>query len=318
MTTKPLSEFYNQQLQSAEAVDGKRGIEDFTMTLSNAGEMGAKRGIKVLSLFVPAQLAKLHLSFDPFTSTCTIRTVNIFGFRFDSPVYHDCHSLVIDGTVVPVALEAITSTVFERENREWRALGVLDRPDERDHHQLGGMDAILRSQGTFSIVPHSLSDATEHVALQISRNLCQYYAADTDITTDYKAALNTTGNIVSIATGNELAPGVLTDHPIVTNGSSISVQVGNWKHEWQEEHHPGLAAIFLRPLAGKRLELVVWGVDEKALETSARLMPMLTGGGQPDFVVTDQTMMWKGLEGTLALGFFDRDWKVSQNSYLAV
>jgi hypothetical protein len=318
MTTKPLSEFYNQQLQSSEAVHAKRAIRNFTMTLSNAGEMGTKNGIEVLSLVIPAKLAKLHFSFHPFTFACTIQTSNIFGFRLNSSIYNDCRSFVVDGDEVPLDSETLASTIFESKDGRWQPFGLSDRPDERYSHQLGGMDAILRSKGTFSIVLHSLSEGMEHTALQISRNLCQYYAADTDITRHYKTALNTTGNIISIAIGEDLPSGVLPDHPIALGSSSISIQVGDRTYEWSNEQNSGLAALFLRPLAGKRLELVVWGVDEMALQTSARPMPMLTGGGQPDFVITQQTMMWKGIEGTLALGFFDRDWNVSQNSYLAV
>jgi hypothetical protein len=34
----------------------------------------------------------------------------------------------------------------------------------------------------------------------------------------------------------------------------------------------------------------------------------------PDFVVTDSTMLWEGVEGTLAMGFLDENWQASSNA----
>jgi hypothetical protein len=37
----------------------------------------------------------------------------------------------------------------------------------------------------------------------------------------------------------------------------------------------------------------------------------------PDFVIADSTMLWKGIEGTLAMGFFDEHWSVSLNAFFS-
>jgi len=87
-------------------------------------------------------------------------------------------------------------------------------------------------------------------------------------------------------------------------------------HEYRDRGQ-GLAAIFLRPLPDERLELVVWGVDEASLRIVSRLVPTLTGAGVPDFVIADSTMLWKGIEGTLAMGFFDEHWNVSLNAFFS-
>jgi hypothetical protein len=76
----------------------------------------------------------------------------------------------------------------------------------------------------------------------------------------------------------------------------------------------GLAAVFLRPVPPRRLELVVWGADEASLAVAARLVPMLTGVGQPDFVVLDRRMLAKGVDAVLAMGFLDTAWEVSAGS----
>ena len=79
----------------------------------------------------------------------------------------------------------------------------------------------------------------------------------------------------------------------------------------------GMGAIFLRPLPGERLELVVWGFDKQGLRQAARLVPMLTGVGQPDFVVVSRKCTSKGAAGVLAMGSFDNFWKVSEGSFFS-
>jgi hypothetical protein len=41
---------------------------------------------------------------------------------------------------------------------------------------------------------------------------------------------------------------------------------------------------------------------------------MLTGVGQPDFVVFGESAKWRGIEGVLAMGFFDWKWHVTASS----
>jgi hypothetical protein len=41
---------------------------------------------------------------------------------------------------------------------------------------------------------------------------------------------------------------------------------------------------------------------------------MLTGVGQPDFVVFGESAKWRGIEGALAMGFFDWTWEVTGSS----
>jgi hypothetical protein len=43
---------------------------------------------------------------------------------------------------------------------------------------------------------------------------------------------------------------------------------------------------------------------------------MVTGVGQPDFVVLGESAKWKGIEGALAMGFFDSTWEVTPSSVI--
>lgn len=63
--------------------------------------------------------------------------------------------------------------------------------------------------------------------------------------------------------------------------------------------------------------MVVWGFDKRGLRTAARLVPMLSGVGQPDFIVVGNESTWKGHAGIVAMGFLDYAWNVSQASYLS-
>ena len=81
-------------------------------------------------------------------------------------------------------------------------------------------------------------------------------------------------------------------------------------------YEPGMAAIFLRPLPNESVELVIWGIDKLGLQTGARLVPMLTGVGQPDFLVIGDASRWKGIAGVIAGGFFDYQWNISSGSYV--
>lgn len=316
MTTQPLSDFFNEHLDIANGAERtfSKKPSDFTLAVANAGEMGSKNGVRVLKMRVPGRLSKIHFTYEASSLKCDFDTVNVLAFRLQPGLYAACDRFVVDGEKFARTADGRGMT-FTRDRDSWNAdTRAPSGPDEERSHELGGMDAILRSLGAFSVVSHS--SGIDHVALQISRNLCQYYAADTVVGMNFSEALNTTGNIITVAIGSDLPRNPFGQPDIAVDKHGASIISNGEEYHWSAERHSGLAAIFLRPLSGRRLELVVWGVDAKALETSARLVPLLTGGGQPDFIVTDSTMLWKGVEGTLALGFFDWEWKVSGNSYI--
>jgi hypothetical protein len=106
-------------------------------------------------------------------------------------------------------------------------------------------------------------------------------------------------------------------HAIIIHQDRIVVENAQGSKRTYRLRKDGLAAIYLRPLPNERLELIVWGVDAASLKVAARLVPMMTGVGVPDFVIADSKMLWKGIEGTLAMGFLDENWNVSSNAILS-
>lgn len=176
------------------------------------------------------------------------------------------------------------------------------------------MDAILRTRGSFLILAPSPSVSA--AASQIARNLFQYFGADSKIVECQRVPPSQIGNVISLLIG----PTVSFPRPILPfvrflpTGISLLDALG-YEHSYEFEE--GLGMVFLRPLVGERLEMVVWGFDEAGLHQASRLLPMLTGVGQPDFVILSKKCSWKGAAGVLAMGFFDHKWRVSRASFLS-
>lgn len=177
------------------------------------------------------------------------------------------------------------------------------------------MDAVLRTSDGLHIVRSSRSPAVAKIALQISRNFHQYFGADTEIIDSPTSYTPAYSNVVRVATGIDLSDSFIHHFPIEVISHNVITVRGD-DGLTTKYNSPGLGAIFLRPLKYEQVELVVWGADEEGLEIAARLVPMLTGVGQPDFVVADRRMLWGGAGEVLAMGHFDHLWNVTRGSFL--
>lgn len=156
------------------------------------------------------------------------------------------------------------------------------------------------------------------MALDISRNLFQYFAADTEIFTDPSKFTATDGNLIVLGFPNEIGinvPQLGREFPIAKLGNDIMITDARGRRRTYPVE-PGMGLIYLHPLPDERLALVIWGTDEEGLRTAARLLPLRTGVGQPNFVVGGREMGWSGVAGVKAIGMFDSLWQVSRTSYL--
>ena len=190
----------------------------------------------------------------------------------------------------------------------WKSLS------QRYGSQLGALDAIMRTKGPLLV--QNLGINTLRTAIQISRNIYQYYAADCPIIESIDIDDISLSNVISIFQGVKIVPRSPPTYPIAIDavkGICVRDAMG------QQKCYPftaGIGALWLQPLPNERLQLVVWGYDEVGLRYASRLVPMLTGVGQPDFIVAGPECSWKGAAGVLAAGFFDYSWNVSVGSYL--
>lgn len=125
------------------------------------------------------------------------------------------------------------------------------------------------------------------------------------------------GNVISLALGTEFPRCIRPAFPIdLVENEGLALRKHNDTStifKLQE----GLGAIFLRPMPNERLELVIWGFDRLGLRLAARLLPMLTGVGQPEFSVVSKRNAWEGAAGVLAMGFFDSFWNISNSSFVS-
>ena len=152
--------------------------------------------------------------------------------------------------------------------------------------------------------------------MQITRNLFQYYAADATIVEQKVRTPDEFGNVIRVLFGPEPRLSPLNGYPIsFEHGFGISVRDAHGRKVFYG-FEKGLGAIFLRPMSAERLELVVWGFDQTGLRQAARLVPMLTGVGQADFVIVSKRCLSTGAQGVLAMGFLDHDWNVTSVAYL--
>ena len=174
------------------------------------------------------------------------------------------------------------------------------------------MDALFRTGNTLQIVSHS--EKARHTAIQISRNLCQYLGADTEVLDSGTGPSKPYSNVISVVVSSN-PPASHLKHSALNVDSSNGISIRTTDGQKRYSGSAGLGAIFLRPLPLGAVELVVWGFDADGLDVAARLVPMLPGVGQPDFVVADRRMLWQGVGGVLAMGSFDHLWNATENSY---
>ncbi|EOD42877.1 hypothetical protein UCRNP2_10410 [Neofusicoccum parvum UCRNP2] len=313
MTTDPLRDFYREHIPNGIAVT--KTLKRFTIVVATPGDMGSKGGITVTQLETPGRYGRIEVSIDPRDEeTCiyTVQTKNILSFRI-SP--HECQSAKVIVQRQNMTSPAATFTITETTTVTWTDHMWEQNAGSqsmRRGKQLGAMDAILRSNGTFAVNAHGAS--TADIALQISRNLYTYFSADAVIN-----GAAGTGNTITVAVGAQLPASQMDGFPIqVTDSGTLSVQTPLGE-EYIFGEEEDVAAIFLRPgtTGAESLELVVWGSTAESAGLAARLVPTLTGVSQPDFVVLEKSSRWKGAEGAVAMGFFDERWSVASTSFFA-
>ncbi|KAF2084762.1 hypothetical protein K490DRAFT_75704 [Saccharata proteae CBS 121410] len=298
MTTDSLKDFYRRHVPQGNAT--AKSLQRFTIVVANPGDMGSKGGITVTQLETPDQYGRMDTS-------------NILSFRI-SPRICSATKVVVDGEAftqgeitVDSEYALFTLTTEGSWNVSNSSHAVTQKPvGIRTGRQLGAMDAILRSHGKFSIM-HTNKD-TFPTALQISRNLYQYFSADSRIQEMSAMPVKSeAGNSIVVAVG-------------VTRAGTLEITDSSGRRK-EYNTDSNVAAIFLRPASDgsggeERLELVVWAATAETLALVARLVPTITGVGQPDFVVLEPSSQWKGVEGAVAMGFFDHMWQVTATSFL--
>lgn len=321
MTTAPMVAFYLHHLTAPRSKISAPSM--FTFVAPNSDDMGSKYGISIDQLSIPDRLGRVQVAISVHGSLVRwhLRTENIHRLHFthDTAIVNRPDEILLDDLPHPFNISQhqeensfvkSDSNIWGREvAHDWRNL------DQRYGRQRGALDSILRSRGAFEIV--YCSDRTLAIAVQASRNFLQYYGADTNIVpfSMYENALGKEGNVITICLGTSIPEAQLPRFPIQLLGQHILLTRKD-SGTTQVPLVAGMGGVWLRPLPGERLELLIWGYDEVGLRQAARLIPTLTGAGQPDFVILGDSARWKGHAGASAMGFFDYKWRISSASYL--
>lgn len=338
LTTPPLLRFYEENIISPRRL---KIPLIFTISIPSSGDIGSIYGIHVDQLQSPDLNGQIKVIRDLESGVWHLQTQNICRFHISaSPRLEMPNALVLDNIDQSFIVDP------GRCEETWYLKTALDRwiestettwknIQQRYGRQMGAMDAILRSSGTFTI--YICSPGVEHTALQISRNLFQYLAADSQIIKECgprDSIHRGAGNAIILAIGDDLPPSRNRAFPIRAHRGSLILSKGCIHHGFDSATHnepsrqshlhgfeyiyeDDLGALFLRPLEDERLELIVWAADLSGLEQAARLVPTLTGVGQPDFLVLSHSCRWKGHGGLYAAGHFNKFWQISSGSYIS-
>ncbi|KAK2749210.1 hypothetical protein FQN57_006825 [Myotisia sp. PD_48] len=324
LTTPFLTQFYHHY----SSLDRETDIlpSQFSFVIPPSSVMGSKGGICVDQLNSPDQSGYIHVTRDPISGTWVLETRNIHRFHLIPAAIRTAvpSHLIVDGTKnkFPVSVSNAHMTWYTQlqpmdwevtRNTSWHGIR------ERYGRQIGP-NAILRTIGSLNAV--SSSNETAKLALQTCHILFQYFAADCAMFSPSSALPNPRsaaiasgmGNVITLLLGKRVNDFSLFNFPVLLRQDSLVLQTRKGEHRYEFE--AGLGIIFIQPLRDERLEMVIWGFDLDGLRQAARLIPTLTGVGQPDFVIVNRHTPWKGQGALYAAGFFDYSWNISYASYV--
>jgi len=317
LTTDVLQGFYRKYL--GRPANTSTNLDRFTLVVANPGDTGFKEGIKVTQLLDPGRYGSVAVSLDQSSCSYVLKTSNILEIEVQAlrclPTV-----LSVDGSQTTIGSRSVNSTFHVKKAADgiWQVGDAAEGIGDRKGRQLGGLLAILRTHGNF-VVRYNNRDTYDQ-ALQVSQNLHQYFSADTLLVSDDEYIDNHSGNLITVATGDAPKASAMPNFPIrpgSTGELRIRVPHGQDRLYQEEDGGSGLGAIYLRPLSKERLELVIWGADSDGTARAARLLPLITGVGQPDFVVLGEASSWKGVDGAVATGFLDHEWNVTKTSFFS-
>lgn len=316
MATNALQAFYHQHLSMT--ANTKPPPMTFSAVFPSTDDMGSLWGIVVDQLESPDLFGRVDVSRNGKTWQLSTTNIHRLHFDFASSQIDPPKFILIDGSDAAQVGKSDPSlaTFVKLRNGSWKpeANGKWKNLQQRFGRQRGALDAIMRTVASFTI--RMCSKNSFDIALQISRNLYQYYHADSAISSCSSQDVNQAGNLVTLAIGKDLPVGELDAFPISILTTRIELRRSDRSRTKVVPMEAGLGAIFLRPLRDERLELVVWGSDESGLKQAARLVPTLTGVGQADFVILSKRAAWQGHAGAIAMGFFDFEWRISEGSFV--
>ncbi|KAL8872627.1 MAG: hypothetical protein Q9174_001767 [Haloplaca sp. 1 TL-2023] len=309
MTTPSLVAFYNHVLE--RDIPECSASRPFTVVIANPSTLASRRGIFVDQLTSPDICGRITGILDPEADIWHLQTLNIHRLHFSAIHGGWIRShFTIDGSSLKLAehVPIAHQWLVHLADGSWEIYSD-DKfiSIERYGLQFGGLNAMLDTRGPFVISSSNLSIS---LTVQVSRNLFQYYGADAElILTDQGEAEDedqdeevTGGNKITLLLGSvDMTPRTPGQKfPIgIDKQRGLSIQDARGR-SLSYGFQDGLGVIFLRPSKQDRLEVVIWGSDPEGLRMATRLVSMLTGVGQPDFMVVGKDCARSGAGAVVA------------------
>ncbi|GAB7365398.1 hypothetical protein MBLNU230_g6476t1 [Neophaeotheca triangularis] len=325
MTTPTLTGFFHAHLDPER---GPNRPDNFTLVTASSANTGTKNGFRILHLLDPSKLGRITVSIDPNSQTCHLHpNPNILAFEIHPNAPCERYNINDDHPTASPIPTSEPQIFFRSSDGSFKPRNPGDPAlPTRRLGQLGPVDGILGSRGPIAIVQRTRSPEIARLALQISRNLAQYFYADTVIAEHYPLAVAAEkdrgwGNSITLALGSDL-PSSASGPAIVADAGGLTITGADGVEHYYPALHPGtlestgVAALWLRPRAAEdgdgeeALDLVLWAARAEDLGKVARFVPVLTGVGVPEFVVVGEGLGGQGVGGVRAVGWFGGFWEV--------
>ncbi|KAG8790630.1 hypothetical protein FRC17_008875 [Serendipita sp. 399] len=273
----------------------------FTLTTLIPEETGSMHGFRILEIATPGLLARLRVRRSG--DNVTVSTVNTRQFSLNVETWEAISSITVDAQAVSFRPSA-NSVWFVKDNGSWQTLAEpqLVRPS-------GPMNRILATTSPLTIIiPRS--DIHVSYALQIAHNLLSYLRIDSNIVFDDEALQlhdqDCSNQVILGGVNNIFGRAVLAKRP-----SEVQFTEEGWQLRSYLFNEPGL-------VCSSSLAMFVSGTDAEGFERALRLLPLRTGVGVPEWIITSNFADTTGAGGILGAGYWGSDWKWKESlSWLA-
>ncbi|KAG8780893.1 hypothetical protein FRC15_009190 [Serendipita sp. 397] len=288
---------------------------NFTLTTLVPEENGSMHGFQIVEVARTGALARLRVQYSG--NSVAVSTVNTRQFSLDLGKWGNISSITIDMQEVSFIRSPLSTLWFTRDKRSWR---ILERPQQV--RVSGPMNRILATSQSLTIVTPQ-SDFYLHSALRIAHNSLSYLRIDSRIVSDeeafqlFRQGLLDCSNLVILGGADNLfGQAILAKFPSV-----IKFIEGGWIIRGQRFDEPGQGIVFLHPhpICSTSLALFVSGTEISGFERALRLIPLRTGVGVPEWIITSNAADSMGAGGLLGAGYWGPDWEWNESlSWLAV
>jgi len=295
--------------------------ESYTVVTLNPASSGARGGLVIQQLRIPARAGRLHVVQQRTQGQLIIKTENVRRFGMTTDNRTTSTELVIDGTVLPAV--RLPEQQYCRLNSPSDPWAIC--PDscswcasERSSSSSGPILQVYDRQLLLVVGTHGTVQETARCkagAVTIANDWLQFGNGVVDIIADDEAL-----DRADLAAFNLIVLG----GPAVNSFSASEASTGNlpvsfeadgrwFSIGWRLFNDPGTGVLFTAPWKGN-LAVIASGIDEEGLRLAIEQFPVRTGTTVPDYIVVNPEQQWKAAGGVLAAGFWSYDWSFSEVS----